>query len=56
MSENQLINHIRGNTRFKRLFNRLTNDERRQVLFIAQGEADQLEEIFEFVLEGRKSK
>jgi hypothetical protein len=56
MSENQLINHIREHRRLTRIFNRLTNDERRQVLFIAQGEADQLEEIFEFVLEGRKRK
>lgn len=56
MSETQLINHIRSVKRWERIFNRLTNDERRNLLYIAAGETDHLDEIFEFVLEGRKQR
>lgn len=56
MSETQLINHIRSVGRWNRIFNRLTHEERRNVLYIAGGETDHLEEIFEFVLEGRKQR
>lgn len=50
MSENALINFIRSVPRWKRIFNRLDNNERRQVLYLAQGETTYLEDIFEFVL------
>lgn len=54
MSDTQLINFIRSVARYNRIFNRLTLDERRAVTTIAGGETEHLEEIFEFVLEGRK--
>lgn len=51
MTEHQIINHIRSVRRLKRIWQRLTNDQRRRVLFIADGDLWHIDEILEFVAE-----
>lgn len=51
MSEHQLIALIRSRPRLSRMFNQLTNDQRRRVLEIANGDDWHLDEIIEFVSE-----
>lgn len=51
MSDNQLINSIRENRRLNRLWNKLTVEQKRRVLEIAEGELWHIDEVIEDVLE-----
>lgn len=51
MSENQIIYQIRHTPRLSKMFNKLTNEQKREVLQIANGDDWHLEDIIEFVLE-----
>lgn len=51
MSEHQIINHIRSIKRLNRIWQRLTNDQRRRVLYIADGDTWHIDEVLEFVAE-----
>jgi len=53
MSENHLIYRIRQNKRLSKMFDKLTTEQKRDVLYIADGDDWHLEEIIEFVREGK---
>jgi hypothetical protein len=56
MGDNEMCNYIRSIKAWREKFNRLSNDERRQVLYIAGGNAGQIAEAFEFVFDRRRDQ